>query len=179
MPDHPRACGEDERRKVLRSRDSGPPPRMRGRRQRVRATLTLKETTPAHAGKTVGDCPGGNEPGDHPRACGEDKTVSWGKAQDLGPPPRMRGRPLPGHGEREQNRTTPAHAGKTSPQAPEARYMTDHPRACGEDHFPCRSLISVCGPPPRMRGRPRHLRAAILVDGTTPAHAGKTRCGRL
>ena len=71
-------------------------------------------TTPAHAGKTSQSSTRLCMMTDHPRACGEDFAACGDLVGLAGPPPRMRGRRttfvcVPG-----RERTTPAHAGKTS-----------------------------------------------------------------
>ena len=111
---------------------------------------------------------------DHPRACGEDDHPTRQLFPREGPPPRMRGRLERQPCTPVRGRTTPAHAGKTTPTRGCGRGCSDHPRACGEDVvFP--GLGDVClGPPPRMRGRPRRQTQSIRSLGTTPAHAGKT-----
>ena len=91
-----------------------------------------------------------------------------------GPPPRMRGRLLKRPGSGNSLGTTPAHAGKTQMDSLGLHKLWDHPRACGEDLEHLIAQNDVLGPPPRMRGRQRILRALVRIGGTTPAHAGKT-----
>ena len=50
----------------------------------------------------------------------------------------------------------------------------DHPRACGENAKSNRSLASVMGSPPRVRGKRLHLAVVVVLLGITPARAGKT-----
>ncbi len=127
---------------------------MRGR-QKFHVFVDYPEgTTPAHAGKTVA-------------GMGSRHRVA-------GPPPRMRGRrtrcwPYPAG-----VWTTPAHAGKTLIQSRRSTCDRDHPRACGEDLRSKYDEERVAGPPPRMRGRPAGGSYHGVIDGTTPAHAGKT-----
>ena len=151
--DHPRACGEDRGRASAYEPPLGPPPRMRGRLVDGVSERFGFGTTPAHAGKTTPWCSAGHGGGDHPRACGEDIGGVIVAATGWGPPPRMRGRPERERVRRLLIRTTPAHAGKTSPSTKSHTSPADHPRACGEDD-PLTALRSGGrGPPPRMRGR--------------------------
>ena len=52
-PDHPRACGENQRTDALQAVRDGSPPRMRGKLFRNRAAPVHARITPAHAGKTT------------------------------------------------------------------------------------------------------------------------------
>ena len=69
---------------------------------------------------------------------------------------------------------TPAHAGKSCHVYRCSASCWDHPRVCGEKMPPSAPASSLCGSPPRMRGK------AALYEGTgpptriTPAHAGKS-----
>ena len=131
--------------------------------------------TPAHAGKTLGRKNPCCAAADHPRACGENAGVNPLAESSPLSPPRMRGKRLREHIDREIPRITPAHAGKTRPPAFCTQISSDHPRACGENAFLVSLLYSSHGSPPRMRGkppRPDSLRGAHRI---TPAHAGKTR----
>ena len=152
---------------------------MRGRPSRTSARSGSCRTTPAHAGKTSTGPDRGTEPGDHPRACGEDRPIVGELPVLSGPPPRMRGRHHGRNKHARRHRTTPAHAGKTRPADKIVCKRGDHPRACGEDEgfFWCGCFAA--GPPPRMRGRRSSNAPTIPPRGTTPAHAGKTRTATL
>ena len=50
--DHPRACGENVRRRYSYRLHAGSPPRMRGKLADFHDPYTLQRITPAHAGKT-------------------------------------------------------------------------------------------------------------------------------
>ena len=52
--------------------------------------------------------------------------------------------------------------------------VRDHPRACGENFFLSVYVIGLSGSPPRMRGKLDFEFRRQLIDGITPAHAGKT-----
>ena len=68
---------------------------------------------------------------------------------------------------------TPAYAGKscctrwTVPQRP------DHPRVCGEKTLPDADEEKAKGSPPRMRGKVSRSISSRMVEGITPAYAGK------
>ena len=71
----------------------GSPPRMRGKRKRIKKDAIANRITPADAGKT--------------------QKVYQNTATTAGSPPRMRGKREYEHSGRETNRITPADAGKT------------------------------------------------------------------
>ena len=52
--------------------------------------------------------------------------------------------------------------------------MWDHPRACGEKNLPPPLLLLLTGSPPRMRGKVNLAVYNIIIQGITPAHAGKS-----
>ena len=174
--DHPRACREDMKPPSKTFTVSGPPPRMRGRRQARPEYHGHPGTTPAHAGKTSPPSTVCVRCWDHPRACGEDGVSSDTGFCHPGPPPRMRGRQRATLRRTSTTGTTPAHAGKTAKHLSTRGPLWDHPRACGEDFGPVCGPVLCLGPPPRMRGRPLRARVTLRASGTTPAHAGKTVC---
>ena len=71
-------------------------------------------------------------------------------------------------------RITPACAGKTFVPSPTAPVRQDHPRVCGENSRNEFLQIFYIGSPPRVRGKRRTRRAALIQRGITPACAGKT-----
>ena len=90
--DHPRACGENASMCSRADSRCGSPPRMRGKhRQRGQGDMGDR-ITPAHAGKTPSISSPAPCPSDHPRACGENYSVSIFCCFCSGSPPRMRGK---------------------------------------------------------------------------------------
>ena len=146
-------CGEKTRSERLSTRASGSPPRVRGKvvhRPWRRLRLGI---TPAYAGKSRSQprlpCTGR----DHPRMCGE--KFSSRSSADLrhGSPPHVRG--------------------KGCPRECAWPLGEDHPRVCGEK---CQSWAhSACrmGSPPHVRGKVCCACLYDLIDGITPAYAGK------
>ena len=111
---------------------------------------------------------------DHPRACGENGDLIECSNERDGSPPRMRGKlPFPRF-YALCVRITPAHAGKTIFTNDISFFISDHPRACGEN-LACQFFISLTGgSPPRMRGKLELISLRFLQLRITPAHAGKT-----
>ena len=111
--DHPRACGEKSAAIAFFARETGSPPRMRGKGRACKRRNGGGRITPAHAGKRKTKVAEGTISWDHPRACGEKTFRPSRSACAVGSPPRMRGKV-----ERTRNRSiifriTPAHAGKS------------------------------------------------------------------
>ena len=111
---------------------------------------------------------------DHPRACGENASLSPIRVSRLGSPPRMRGKRQIRPDGTKIGGITPAHAGKTGQRRRRGYRLWDHPRACGENKAFGSVKPKSRGSPPRMRGK--RVFEFVLCDGQgiTPAHAGKT-----
>ena len=131
----------------------GSPPRMRGKVHRRRRQHAAPGITPAYAGKRPRNRNRGLSFEDHPRVCGEKIC----KAPE----------------EVEYGRITPAYAGKSRFCSMLVQAMRDHPRVCGEKAAGCLDLSRPTGSPPRMRGKDKVIVDTELIDGITPAYAGK------
>ena len=151
--DHPRACGENKDTGRKRFKQSGSPPRMRGKHELTEFRHSLSRITPAHAGKTfdltITPCTISN----HPRACGENQASFSHLRLKRGSPPRMRGKRTASSAQSSYQRITPAHAGKTRKRSARSRRYADHPRACGENYLTQGQTMTAFGSPPRMRGK--------------------------
>ena len=174
-PDHPRACGENEEPQIPQLPNVGSPPRMRGKQPPKQDTARASRITPAHAGKTASARLFSAAATDHPRACGENRSVVKPPCFTPGSPPRMRGKRAAAAVRLVGERITPAHAGKTGCSTRQAGKSTDHPRACGENFSNSDPTSYAFGSPPRMRGKPWGAYPQGLGVRITPAHAGKTR----
>ena len=152
----------------------GSPPRMRGKHLKRLQEIGCVRITPAHAGKTSGSGSGNGGCADHPRACGENFVSDSVRRGLDGSPPRMRGKLLHSVGALVHERITPAHAGKTDLKLFQARLVSDHPRACGENPAAGTAGFLTTGSPPRMRGKHYIALRKALCQRITPAHAGKT-----
>ena len=152
--EHPRVCGENRRRPSCVSKGLGTSPRMRGKQYRKRERFSRDRNIPAYAGKTsshIGLTGGSQE---HPRVCGENKTVEWIRQHNEGTSPRMRGKQPAGecsHG-----------------------YCLEHPRVCGENHQVALGTSRGNGTSPRMRGKPCKNCTNVCPRRNIPAYAGKT-----
>ena len=110
--------------------------------------------TPAHAGKSrlAGKVLPARR--DHPRTRGE---------KHVHKPPHHIGVGI-----------TPAHAGKSAAPARLCCPSWDHPRTRGEKTIFLLDHASVVGSPPHTRGKETLFRGSGLLQGITPAHAGKS-----
>ena len=172
--DHPRACGENSKAGELTVKVKGSPPRMRGKQRRVVLQYEDRGITPAHAGKTGTRLKSLRRRWDHPRACGENRHRAGAASRTAGSPPRMRGKQQKEVYEALKEGITPAHAGKTIVSRLFFNSMRDHPRACGENPEQIHIQLHRKGSPPRMRGKRATCKDDRLIEGITPAHAGKT-----
>ena len=178
VSDHPRACGENACKILNQPFPLGSPPRMRGKPFTLPAKKRRERITPAHAGKTLEQQRHNSACADHPRACGENGLVQLRRSHAQGSPPRMRGKLHARTVDECQPRITPAHAGKTHKLGFHIAHKADHPRACGENARRHRYRDMRLGSPPRMRGKRIDTALCRLLCRITPAHAGKTDCGR-
>ena len=90
--DHPRLCGEKQRKQDLIDKSSGSPPPMRGKAISSRRSPTAPGITPAYAGKSSFALDGAEVAKDHPRLCGEKLGLTSTLGVALGSPPPMRGK---------------------------------------------------------------------------------------
>ena len=148
---------------------------MRGKVLLFSSRFPVVWITPACAGKRGCSCRFHMPPGDHPRVCGEKNGICRAKVPHLGSPPRMRGKVLCYPLNDQIAGITPAYAGKRRPLPCLCNGSWDHPRVCGEKN-PCSSKDFVkLGSPPRMRGKASSGMWYSLLEGITPACAGKRR----
>ena len=94
--DHPRVCGEKELRQAIAVQHIGSPPRMRGKESIAVGIGDGIGITPAYAGKSTSALLFLSCSWDHPRVCGEKVVWSAPLYEQMGSPPRMRGKALSG-----------------------------------------------------------------------------------
>ena len=70
-------------------------------------------------------------------------------------------------------RITPAYAGKRSASRGHVETVRDHPRLCGEKGNSKGLRGALWGSPPPMRGKGNIFPLAVVLEGITPAYAGK------
>ena len=167
--DHPRVCGEKTPFSENSFTKSGSPPRMRGKAEPDCMGTLEGGITPAYAGKRSLPLMQASSSQDHPRVCGEKRSISIFSRQALGSPPRMRGKALQLPLCILDMRITPAYAGKSNTFLCKGLTARDHPRVCGEKGL---IKVSACGregSPPRMRGKAVPLRSATASGCRGPS----------
>ena len=152
---------------------SGSPPPMRGKGVfRCIRGIGIR-ITPAYAGKRVSAAEAFLAIEDHPRLCGEKIAGNNALECKRGSPPPMRGKDRYDGNAVQDDRITPAYAGKRSVAIERSTSSRDHPRLCGEKFFEDFSVSFSTGSPPPMRGKGQ---PGITGSGSfriTPAYAGK------
>ena len=174
---HPRACGENRCERRSNRVPCGSSPRMRGKPISLFGIPTAIRLIPAHAGKTRVRALLSRRRGAHPRACGENRSVSARCLMRSGSSPRMRGKPRVHVTGNLIDGLIPAHAGKTRSLNSVNFSNRAHPRACGENCFLVWYSRARAGSSPRMRGKPDRLSVKVATRRLIPAHAGKTEVG--
>ena len=107
--------------------------------------------------------------------CGEKKLADFDEDSGKGSPPRMRGKVAPMRPRIAPPGITPACAGKRSLPSEKRNPVGDHPRVCGEKNGICRAKVPHLGSPPRVRGKGFLHFAHKMLEGITPAYAGKSK----
>ena len=90
--DHPRLCGEKQKRFIQRTAKLGSPPPMRGKGVRRGKWQNAYRITPAYAGKSSELKKRNKKCRDHPRLCGEKRNLELISWSIVGSPPPMRGK---------------------------------------------------------------------------------------
>ena len=173
-PDHPRACGANVAVVVEQSERAGSSPRMRGKPGVEFYSRSRFRIIPAHAGQTCSYGRANSRPADHPRACGANSGLTYPIPSVAGSSPRMRGKRGRDIRVIALRRIIPAHAGQTTRCITVWTLPTDHPRACGANALPTRTMPFASGSSPRMRGKLFHNCSVVCFVRIIPAHAGQT-----
>ena len=172
--DHPRVCGEKALSTFSSLKNSGSPPRMRGKADAAAGGPRVGRITPACAGKSKPHPWWRRPEWDHPRMCGEKSSVFRTAALSTGSPPHMRGKGFKVSFGGNIARITPAHAGKSLRLPGRQGDHRDHPRTCGEKPRRKRNYRAGVGSPPHMRGKVYLSDIFFTSVRITPAHAGKS-----
>ena len=130
--------------------------------------------TPAYAGKTCGSCASSRPFWKHPRLRGEDLTGKTTRIRSWETPPLTRGRLRESSDGHDDERNTPAYAGKTETPSRPFPKRWKHPRLRGEDRQTFADKLKEWETPPLTRGRRRSGKRSRCACGNTPAYAGKT-----
>ena len=175
--DHPRTRGEYRLALTLLAIIWGSPPHTRGILACRYIDLRYGGITPAHAGNTIPSLFPSSSWRDHPRTRGEYSIEYDENLMKEGSPPHTRGILPDCLDAIKQAGITPAHAGNTDSNNPEAGTQGDHPRTRGEYVQGFGEIFGGVGSPPHTRGIPMTLLFTKFFNGITPAHAGNTTFG--
>ena len=167
-------CGENAFQVGAHLEREGSSPRVRGKPVCERRASASRGLIPACAGKTFASTPVVTSHWAHPRVCGENLKLVAGRGRRTGSSPRVRGKPHVVEALVPPVGLIPACAGKTWCTGAGASSCRAHPRVCGENNLRIRSLPSVIGSSPRVRGKRGTTRRAVTWAGLIPACAGKT-----
>ena len=170
-------CGEKRQDRLDYYVPQGSPPRMRGKVPFSIECGFCRGITPAYAGKSAFGLLSSAESGDYPRVCGEKRVLSSPSFAKIGSPPRMRGKEGVALLSGQIVGITPAYAGKRAAANFHLGTTRDHPRVCGEKRMPPRIGFWLRGSPPHVRGKVGAAGLNNLIDGITPACAGKSLSG--
>ncbi len=173
--EYPRVRGEEtpcSRRAVTAM---GTPPRARGGGRETWRPPGRPGNTPACAGRRAVLRSGRSEGGEHPRVRGEERELADARSRTLGTPPRARGGGRRRSGSRWRGGNTPACAGRSDGEHRPHRAEREHPRVRGEEIRGSYRWAAREGTPPRARGGGPAAEDGDLVQGNTPACAGR-RC---
>ena len=176
--DHPRVCGEKYHHESPFKGEAGSPPRVRGKGTIMKRWHAVAGITPACAGKRISGRWPIHDQWDHPRVCGEKRSLRLRCPAALGSPPRVRGKGVLSHLLDFVHGITPACAGKSFVVALFGAAFRDHPRVCGEKYEDLMYNPKVMGSPPRVRGKGQPPTFAAPAARITPACAGKSEQSR-
>ena len=158
-PVHPRVCGEQERRQLVRPVLSGSSPRVRGTEVGHYGFGIIGRFIPACAGNSVhGEIAGVALPV-HPRVCGEQGIRGGLPVVTFGSSPRVRGTGLIVDKRADALRFIPACAGNSLVYAFAFYDPPVHPRVCGEQPDARIPRSRHTGSSPRVRGTETQLKS--------------------
>ena len=172
--DHPRMCGEHWGNSLFTVILEGSSPHVRGTQYGENSATPQNGIIPACAGNTISISFMYWLILDHPRMCGEHRTILTCEPVCSGSSPHVRGTRR-GHGQGPYRPgIIPACAGNTWRIRHTPAPTRDHPRMCGE-HRKSRQAIAVpTGSSPHVRGTLGEVCARQCVGGIIPACAGNT-----
>ena len=154
--------------------ETGPSPRVRGKRGLSERYSRGTGSIPARAGETFLRVRRPRNRRVHPRACGGNLQSLLSGSIPRGPSPRVRGKPGGYPNSPSGLGSIPARAGETKENPSTRMHAPVHPRACGGNVHEEAIRSEAAGPSPRVRGKPRHFFVGNVPVGSIPARAGET-----
>ena len=148
-------CGEKTSGDRELDKRCGSPPRVRGEGDISQAMPAYLRITPACAGRSSRARRPHEGFRDHPRVCGEKRSLNLEEKLKIGSPPRVRGEEVETENGGIVRRITPACAGRRNSRLLDRVNFRDHPRVCGEKAAVQLGSNQQEGSPPRVRGEGR------------------------
>ena len=172
--DHPRMCGEHADGNKTIQGAKGSSPHVRGAPTGDLLGVTIGGIIPACAGSTPTATRPSREPRDHPRMCGEHRSIVGIGVACQGSSPHVRGARRPRQPGIRPNGIIPACAGSTQVRLRRRPWTEDHPRMCGEHRSGFNALFFLTGSSPHVRGARKDSPLRRCHSGIIPACAGST-----
>ncbi len=157
---------------MIRSKNSGLSPRLRGTRQMHRDRLGIVRPIPAPAGDPCTCRARRSCWAAYPRACGGPRSREKAISAGTGLSPRLRGTRHMNPAFAVYDGPIPAPAGDPSIHDISASRSAAYPRACGGPFLPVIRPAPAKGLSPRLRGTPSWIPAGWLKARPIPAPAG-------
>ena len=176
---HPRSRGENPSFGISSAVGEGASPLTRGKPEMGCLPRRKAGRIPAHAGKTLSTPRSGIHRRAHPRSRGENAQMNCAQSIWYGASPLTRGKPEREQAETSSARRIPAHAGKTMQWWCQYGDLGAHPRSRGENRSAPNRAESRGGASPLTRGKPQGITTRAAPFGRIPAHAGKTKEGKV
>ena len=148
---------------------------MREKPEEVHEIGRKTRITPACAGKNLIDESTFIKTTHHPRVCGKKLTDGISGLTGSGSPLHVQEKHFEDAVKICIRRITPACAGKTVFLVQMMKHHQDHPRVCGKNTYSKINSLTSLESPPRVREKQHNQTTPELLDGITPACAGKTR----
>ena len=172
---HPRVCGERRPGSSRPRASAGSSPRVRGTPLSCTARAGRMRFIPACAGNAARKLTPRLSRAVHPRVCGERPTARDAGGSNGGSSPRVRGTLTASIARDCDGRFIPACAGNAMAVPNAACSSPVHPRVCGERSAAARSISSIAGSSPRVRGTLEGEPLAREIIRFIPACAGNAR----
>ena len=150
---HPRVCGGNRYVVGEAGPETGPSPRVRGKRRLAHRIGVRSGSIPACAGETGCAIRHASVPRSIPACAGGNVCWKPGCPTPDGPSPRVRGKQHRAAAKVTGSGSIPACAGETGKRRLTGHAKAVHPRVCGGNYFLVATSRSASGPSPRVRGK--------------------------
>ena len=178
-PEHPHACGENNRYSPMRSPCHGTSPRVWGKLNESGRKHAVMRNIPTRVGKTREWASICRQAPEHPHACGENALKPSWVSERIGTSPRVWGKLNEALPNVAVTRNIPTRVGKTLPPVQTPTFGAEHPHACGENRRRRRRAPGLLGASPRVWGKLDRIFVVEHLVRSIPTRVGKTRMARI